>query len=73
VADCCDPEDYRSVFSERFARRTAKRYRKRGLTPAAEGIVQFATDNDLHGASVLEIGAVWGTSTWSSCVVEHPG
>ena len=56
VADCCDPEDYRSVFSERFARRTAKRYRRRGLTPAAEWIVQFATDNDLHGASVLEIG-----------------
>ena len=56
MADCCDPEDYRSVFSERFARRTAKRYRKRGLTPAAEWIVQFATDNDLHGASVLEIG-----------------
>jgi tRNA1(Val) A37 N6-methylase TrmN6 len=56
VADCCDPDDYRSVFSERFARRTAKRYRRRGLTPAAEWIVQFATENDLRGASVLEIG-----------------
>ena len=56
MADCCDPDDYRSVFSERFARRTAKQYRKRGLTPAAEWIVQFVTDNDLDGASVLEIG-----------------
>jgi len=56
VADCCDPDDYRSVFSERFARRTAKQYRKRGLTPAAERIVQFVTDNDVQGASVLEIG-----------------
>jgi len=56
VADCCDPDDYRSVFSERFARRTAKQYRKRGLTPAAERIVQFVADNDVQGASVLEIG-----------------
>ena len=56
VADCCDRDDYRSVFSERFARRTAKQYRKRGLTPAAEWIVQFAADHDLPGASVLEIG-----------------
>ncbi len=56
MADCCDHEDYRSVFSERFARRTAKRYRRRGLTPAAEWIVQFATDNDLRDASILEIG-----------------
>lgn len=56
MADCCDPDDYRSVFSERFARRTAKQYRKRGLTPAAEWIVQFVADHDVHGASVLEIG-----------------
>lgn len=56
VADCCDRDDYRSVFSERFARRTVKQYRKRGLTPAAEWIVQFAADHDVRGASVLEIG-----------------
>jgi magnesium-protoporphyrin O-methyltransferase len=56
MADCCDRDEYRSVFSERFARRTVKQYRKRGLTPAAEWIVQFAADNGLEGASVLEIG-----------------
>ena len=56
VADCCDRDDYRSVFSERFARRTVRQYRKRGLTPAAEWIVQFASDHDVRGASVLEIG-----------------
>lgn len=56
MADCCDADDYRSVFSERFARKTAKQYRRRGLTPAAEWIVQFVADNDVQGASVLEIG-----------------
>lgn len=44
------------MFSQRFARRTARRYRRRGLTPAAEWIVQFVVDHDLRGASVLEIG-----------------
>jgi 2-polyprenyl-3-methyl-5-hydroxy-6-metoxy-1,4-benzoquinol methylase len=53
---CCEPEDYQSVFTGRFARRMAKRYRKRGLTPAAARIVTFVTDHGVDGASVLEIG-----------------
>jgi 2-polyprenyl-3-methyl-5-hydroxy-6-metoxy-1,4-benzoquinol methylase len=56
VADCCDPEDCQSVFSRQFARRTAKRYRSRGLSPAADRMVQFLDDQGLPGASVLEIG-----------------
>jgi magnesium-protoporphyrin O-methyltransferase len=56
VADCCDPEDLQSVFTRRFARRTAKRYRTHGLSPAATRIVDFVTDQGVQGASVLEIG-----------------
>jgi cyclopropane fatty-acyl-phospholipid synthase-like methyltransferase len=56
MADCCDPDDLQSVFTRRFARRTAKRYRTHGLTPAATRIVQFVTDQGVQGASVLEIG-----------------
>jgi predicted O-methyltransferase YrrM len=56
VTGCCDPDDYRSVFSDRFARRQAKRYQRRGLTPAAQGIVDFATSQGIAGATVLEIG-----------------
>lgn len=53
---CCDHDDYQSVFSSRFARRQSRRYRKHGLTPAAQGIVDFATSRGIEGATVLEIG-----------------
>jgi magnesium-protoporphyrin O-methyltransferase len=61
VAKCCDhdgvdPEGYESVFGDRFARRVARRYRKRGLSPAASAIVSFLTAHDITGATLLEIG-----------------
>jgi magnesium-protoporphyrin O-methyltransferase len=56
VSGCCGRDDYQSVFSSRFARRQSKRYHRRGLTPAAQGIVDFADSRGVTGASVLEIG-----------------
>jgi len=56
VPECCDPDDYQSVFSSRFARRQTKRYRRRGLTPAAERIADFVASRGIEGATVLEIG-----------------
>lgn len=56
MSRCCDPEDYQSVFSDRFARRQSKRYRRRGLSAAAQHIVDFATSRGIAGATVLEIG-----------------
>lgn len=56
MSGCCDPDDYQSVFSGRFARRQSKRYQRRGLSPAARGIVDFATSRGIAGATVLDIG-----------------
>ena len=56
MTGCCDPDDYQSVFSDRFARRVSRRYERRGLSPAARGIVEFATSQGIAGATVLEIG-----------------
>jgi 2-polyprenyl-3-methyl-5-hydroxy-6-metoxy-1,4-benzoquinol methylase len=56
VSGCCDHDDYQSVFSRRFARRQSKRYQRRGLTPAAQGIVNFASSRGIADATVLEIG-----------------
>jgi len=55
MAECCGPDGYESVFNGRFARRRARRYRRRGLTPSATRLVDFAADG-LEGGSVLEIG-----------------
>ena len=44
------------MFGERFARRMAKRYRRRGVDPAASQMVDFLAQDDLTGATILEIG-----------------
>lgn len=56
MAGCCDPEDYQSVFTARFARRVARRYRTHGLDPTANRIVRFVIDQGVEGATVLEVG-----------------
>lgn len=55
MSDCCDA-DYDSAFSDRFARRRSRRYRRHGLTPSASNLVEFAAEGLPAGGSVLEIG-----------------
>jgi 2-polyprenyl-3-methyl-5-hydroxy-6-metoxy-1,4-benzoquinol methylase len=56
MAGCCPSRDYHRFFNERFARRLANRYRKRGLDPTAHSMVEFLQAAGVEGASVLEIG-----------------
>jgi 2-polyprenyl-3-methyl-5-hydroxy-6-metoxy-1,4-benzoquinol methylase len=56
MAGCCDPRRCERMFGARFARHVAKRYRRRGLDPAARRMVDFLAGDGVRGASVLEIG-----------------
>ena len=56
MASCCNPRGCDAFFGERFARRAAKRYRKRGLDKTARRIVEFLEARGIEGASVLEVG-----------------
>jgi SAM-dependent methyltransferase len=56
MAGCCPSRDYGRFFNQRFARRLANRYRKRGLDKTAQRMVEFLRQLGLEGASVLEIG-----------------
>ena len=56
MANCCDPRGCDTFFGERFARRVAKRYRKRGLDRTAQQVVDFLTERGVVGATVLEVG-----------------
>ena len=56
MGDCCEPDGYDGVFSNRFARRVARRYRRRGLSRSARAIVSFLSERGIEGATVLEIG-----------------
>jgi predicted O-methyltransferase YrrM len=56
VSGCCNSRGCDWFFSDRFARRVAKRYRKRGLDTPSKRIVEFIERRGVQGAVVLEIG-----------------
>ena len=56
MAGCCDPRGCDQFFGAGFARRVARRYRKRGLDRTARHMVEFLQDRGLDGATVLEVG-----------------
>jgi magnesium-protoporphyrin O-methyltransferase len=56
MAGCCNPRGCDSFFGERFARRMAKRYRKRGLDETARRIVEYLQARGIEDATVLEVG-----------------
>ena len=53
---CCSPSSYGRVFSERWARLDARRYRVQGLDPAGRRIVRHLSGRGLEGRTVLEVG-----------------
>ena len=56
MAGCCDSRGCDAVFGDRFARRTAARYRRRGLSATEQRMVDIITSRGVEGATVLEIG-----------------
>lgn len=56
MGECCGNEGYQATFGDRFARRMARKYRKRGLDRTRRRLVGFLTERGIEGATVLEIG-----------------
>lgn len=56
MGGCCDIGGYGAVFSDRVARRDARRYRRKGLDETAREMVGFLAGRGIEGASVLEVG-----------------
>jgi 2-polyprenyl-3-methyl-5-hydroxy-6-metoxy-1,4-benzoquinol methylase len=54
MAGCCNPIDYRRLFSRMYASRDARRYRQRGLGATSRALVELA--GDVEGATVLDVG-----------------
>src|SRR5829696_2296983 len=55
MAGCCDPRGCDEFFGARFARRMAKRYRRRGLDRTARRMVAFLESKGIDDATILEI------------------
>jgi len=56
MSGCCNPRGCERFFTRRFARRTARRYRKKGLDKTALVMVEFLESRGIEGATVLEVG-----------------
>ena len=59
MAGCCPSRDYHRFFNQRFARRLANRYRKRGLDKTAQTMVEFLRAVGLQGAQILELSRAY--------------
>ena len=60
MGECCERDEYDSVFGDRFVKKVARRYRRRGLTKTANLMVEYLCSKGIEGASVLEIGGGMG-------------
>lgn len=56
MSGCCARHGQDELFKDRFARRTAKRYRRKGLDKTSALMVEWAAAGGLDGATVAEIG-----------------
>jgi len=54
--NCCPEHGCADFFGERFARRSADRYRDKGLGKPARSLLAFLTRRGVEGQNVLEIG-----------------
>jgi magnesium-protoporphyrin O-methyltransferase len=56
VSGCCARHGQEELFGERFARRAARRYRRKGPDAMARSLARRAAARGLEGVTVLEIG-----------------
>ena len=56
MTDCCTPQGYRQIFSEKNARAEARRYRRRGLDGTSRRIVDLIKKRGVEGKTLLEVG-----------------
>jgi hypothetical protein len=56
MSDCCNPAGYRHLFNQKEARRSLRKYDKRGLDNMARSMVDYLKSRDVKGRSVLEAG-----------------
>lgn len=53
---CCSPRLYGKVFSEKTARRNARRYRRKGLLETERQIVDYLRGRGVEGLTVMDVG-----------------
>jgi hypothetical protein len=56
MSDCCNPVGYGDFFDDKQARRSSRRYEKKGLDAMARSMVDYLVARGMAGRSVIEAG-----------------
>lgn len=56
MSQCCYPEEYEKMFTSREARRSARRYMKRGLSGTERQLAEAVAETGIGESSVLDVG-----------------
>lgn len=56
MSDCCTPQGYRTIFSEKSAVKQARRYRRKGLDGTSRRIFDLVKKRGVEGKTLLEVG-----------------
>ena len=56
MPECCNPSGYRQFFNQKQARRSLRRYDKKGIDKMARTMVDYLVSRGMEGKSVLEAG-----------------
>lgn len=56
MSECCNPSGYRHFFNQKEARRSLRRYEKKGLDKTARNMIDYLVSRGMEGRSVLEAG-----------------
>jgi magnesium-protoporphyrin O-methyltransferase len=56
MSDCCTPQGYRQIFSEKSAQKRARRYRRKGLDGTSRRLFRLLRQRGLEGRTLLEVG-----------------
>lgn len=56
MSECCNPSGYRHFFNQKEARRSLRRYEKKGLDKMARSMVDYLISRGMEGRTVLEAG-----------------
>ncbi len=73
MSSCCARHGQEDLFGERFARRSAQRYRSMGPDAMSRSLARRAVERGVEGATVLEIGGGVGQVLFELVKAGAPG
>ena len=56
MSECCNPSGYRQFFDEKEARKSLRKYERKGIDGMTRTLIDYMTSQGMEGRSVVEAG-----------------